>query len=255
MVKINQAAPDFNVKAFLNDEIKEIKLSDYKGKWIVLMFYPADFTFVCPTELGVLADVYSEYRDKGVEFMSVSTDTEYVHKAWYDSSDTVKKIKFPMLADPAAKICRAYGTFIEDEGLSQRGTFIIDPDGVVKFFELHDNDVGRGGEEIVRKLKALMITTIHITVATELMNTFITKKVMRIPLITMNSATAAWKPNLKIGRIFQRSSIRPMPKMKRPPNRNASSFRDCPSTPGIFSMTTAGTTFTSAVFLTSASAR
>ena len=129
-------------------------MSDYRGKWLVLFFYPADFTFVCPTELGELADNYAALQKMNVEVLSISTDTEYVHKAWHDSSETIKKIKFPMLADPTGKICKAYGTYIYEEGLSSRGTFIIDPDGIIKIIEFHDDKIGRSVEELMRKIKA-----------------------------------------------------------------------------------------------------
>ena len=119
-----------------------------------MVFYPADFTFICPTELGDVADRYEELQQLGVEVLSVSTDTVFVHKAWYDNSETIKKIKFPMVADPNGEICRNYGTYIAHEGLSLRGTFVIDPDGVLKAFELHDNSIGRSGAELVRKIKA-----------------------------------------------------------------------------------------------------
>ena len=139
--KINAPAPAFTAEAFVNDTVKKISLADYKGKWVVLFFYPADFTFVCPTELGELADRYDELKKMGVEVISVSTDTPFVHKAWHDNSPTIKKITFPMLADPTGRVCRAYGTMIEDEGLSLRGTFFIDPEGVLKAYELHDNSI------------------------------------------------------------------------------------------------------------------
>ncbi|PIN69781.1 peroxiredoxin [Candidatus Woesearchaeota archaeon CG11_big_fil_rev_8_21_14_0_20_43_8] len=151
---INKKAPDFDVNAYHNNDIKRVKLSDHKGKWVVLFFYPADFTFICPTELGELADKHEEFKNMGVEIMGVSTDTAYVHKAWHDTSETIKKIRFPMLADPTGKLCRDYGTYIEDEGLSLRGTFIIDPDGIVKAYEIHDNSIGRSAAELLRKLQA-----------------------------------------------------------------------------------------------------
>ncbi len=151
---INKKAPGFKCKAFQENKFIDVKLEDYKGKWVILFFYPADFTFVCPTELGELADNYEKFKQLGAEVLSVSTDTEFVHKAWYDSSETIRKIKFPMLADPTGKICKSYGTYIEDEGLSLRGSFIIDPDGILKVFEIHDNDIGRSIDELVRKLEA-----------------------------------------------------------------------------------------------------
>ncbi|RME55530.1 peroxiredoxin [Candidatus Woesearchaeota archaeon] len=158
---INKKAPNFNVKAYVNNEIKNVSLEDYKGKWVVLFFYPADFTFVCPTELGELADNYDKLKELNVEVLSISTDTVYVHKAWHDASETIKKIKFPMLADPAGNICRDYGTYIEEEGLSLRGTFIIDPDGVVKAFEMHDNSIGRSAKELIRKIQAAQYVNSH----------------------------------------------------------------------------------------------
>ncbi len=154
MIKINEKAPDFTENAFMNNEIKKISLNDYRDKWVVLFFYPADFTFVCPTELGEMADNYEKLKELGAEIISVSTDTAFVHKAWHDTSDTIKKIQFPMLADPTGKVCKAYGTYIDNEGLSLRGTFLIDPQGVLKAFEINDNNIGRSSKEIIRKLQA-----------------------------------------------------------------------------------------------------
>jgi len=158
---INGKAPKFEAKAFYNEEITTVKLSNYKGKWIILFFYPADFTFVCPTELGEMADNYEEFKKLGVEIISVSTDTVFAHKAWHDNSETIKKIKFPMIADPAGEICNAYGTMIPMEGISLRGTFIIDPDGVLKAFEIHDNSIGRSAKELLRKIKAAQFVREH----------------------------------------------------------------------------------------------
>lgn len=153
-LEINQAAPAFEAKAFHNEQIVDVKLDNYKGKWVVLFFYPADFTFICPTELGDLADHYEEIKQLGAEVLSVSTDTAFVHKAWHDNSQTIKKITFPMLADPNAQICTNYGTIIPMEGLSLRATFLIDPDGILKAFEMHDNSIGRSTAELIRKIKA-----------------------------------------------------------------------------------------------------
>ena len=153
-MKIGQKIQDFDLEAFHNNEIKKIKLSQYKGKWMVLIFYPADFTFVCPTELGDFADRYEGLKVLNTEVLSVSTDTFWVHKAWHDDSETVRKVKYPMIADPSGKMCRDYGTYIEDEGVSVRATFIIDPDGVVKAIDTHDNSIGRNADEIIRKLRA-----------------------------------------------------------------------------------------------------
>ena len=154
MIKINDYAPEFSAKAFHNGEVKSISLSDFKGKWVVLFFYPGDFTFVCPTELGELADNYKQLQKLGVEVLSISTDSEWVHKAWFDSSATIKKVKFPMLADPNNKICKSYSTLINEEGVSLRATFLINPDGVIKAFEFHNNDIGRSAKELIRKIKA-----------------------------------------------------------------------------------------------------
>lgn len=160
-LEINSPAPKFEAKAFQNDEIKTVKLSDYKGKWVVLFFYPADFTFICPTELGEMAHHYEELKKINAEVLSVSTDTAFTHKAWHDSSPTIKKITFAMVADSNGQICRDYGTYIAEEGLSLRGTFIIDPDGVLKAFELHDNSIGRSAKELIRKVKAAQFVREH----------------------------------------------------------------------------------------------
>lgn len=154
MARIDEKAPDFTQDAFVDGDIRKISLKDYKGKWVVLFFYPADFTFVCPTELGELAKHYAEIREMGAEVISVSTDTAFVHKAWHDTSDTIKNIKFPMLADPTRKVCTDYRTLIEEEGLSLRATFIIDPEGIIKAFEFHNNDIGRSITELIRKMQA-----------------------------------------------------------------------------------------------------
>jgi peroxiredoxin (alkyl hydroperoxide reductase subunit C) len=151
---INKEAPGFTTDAYINDEIEKISLEQYKGKWVVLFFYPADFTFVCPTELGSLADAYSELQKLDVEVLSVSTDTAFVHKAWHDTSETIKKIAFPMIADPTGKISKSYGVYIDTEGITYRGTFLIDPDGILKAFEIHDNSIGRSSVELIRKIKA-----------------------------------------------------------------------------------------------------
>lgn len=154
MVLIGEKIPELEGESFQKGEIKKISLPDFKGKWLVLFFYPADFTFVCPTELEELAEHYPEFQKLNAEVVSVSTDTVFVHKAWHDSSPAIKKISFPMLADPTAKICRAFGTYIEKEGLSLRGTFIIDPEGILKAVEINDNSIGRNAKELLRKLQA-----------------------------------------------------------------------------------------------------
>jgi peroxiredoxin (alkyl hydroperoxide reductase subunit C) len=161
MPKINHPAPDFTLDAYHRDQITKVSLSDYRGKWVILFFYPADFTFVCPTELGELADNYQKFQELGAEVLSASTDTVFVHKAWHDTSETIKKIDFPMLADPTGKLSRDYDVMIEEEGLALRGTFIIDPDGILKAYEVNDNSIGRSAEELLRKLQAAQFVREH----------------------------------------------------------------------------------------------
>jgi len=154
MVKVGEQIPEIKLKVYHEGEIKEVNLADYRGQWLILAFYPADFTFVCPTELEELAELYDKFRGEGAEVISISTDTAYVHKAWHDTSPAIGKVKYPMGADPSGKICRAFGTYLENEGLSLRGTFIIDPNGVLKAMDIHDNSIGRSAKEILRKLQA-----------------------------------------------------------------------------------------------------
>ncbi len=154
MMQIGQKIPNLELEALYNNEIKKVRLSKLKGKWIVLIFYPGDFTFVCPTELEEAAMLYDEFKKLGAEVLSASTDSVHTHKAWKDASQAIKKVKYPMLADPTGKLSRAFGTYIEEEGKSLRGSFIIDPDGVLKAFEIHHNDIGRSAKELLRKLKA-----------------------------------------------------------------------------------------------------
>lgn len=161
MIKIGQQIPDIELEAYHDDDTKKIRLSDYKGKWLVMLFYPADFSFICPTELEEAAGYYEEFKKAGAEVLSISTDTVFVHKAWHDESPAVQKITFPMLADPTRKACMEFGTYIEEEGLSRRATFIIDPDGTVKALEMHDNSIGRSSKEILRKLQAAAFVRTH----------------------------------------------------------------------------------------------
>ena len=155
MVRLNEQAPEFSAMAYADKQFKEVKSEDYKGKFVVLFFYPADFTFVCPTELEDLAGKYSELQSLGCEVLSVSTDTHFVHKAWQDASEAIKKIEFPMLGDPLHTISKAYNVLRTNEGLSDRATIIIDPDGIVKSIEITDEPIGRNAQELVRKVQAL----------------------------------------------------------------------------------------------------
>ncbi len=154
VIQIDETIPDFELEAFHNGELRNLRLSDYRGMWLALIFYPADFTFVCPTELEEAAHYHEEFRRYGAEIMSVSTDTVFVHKAWHDQSPAIKQVKFPMLADPTGRLCRAFGTYIEAEGVSLRGSFIIDPDGILKAYEVNANNIGRSAGELLRKLQA-----------------------------------------------------------------------------------------------------
>ncbi len=161
MIRINEKVPEFKVKAFHEGKIKTINSSDLDKKWYVLFFYPADFTFVCPTELEELADNYEKFKDMNVEILSVSTDTEFVHKAWHDHSPAIKKVQFPMLADPTGKLSKMFETYIDEEGVSLRGTFIIDPEGILKAYEVHDNSIGRNAKELIRKIEAAQFVREH----------------------------------------------------------------------------------------------
>jgi peroxiredoxin (alkyl hydroperoxide reductase subunit C) len=142
-------------------ECKDIDLKDYRGKYVVLFFYPLDFTFVCPTELGDLADHYDEFKKLGVEIYSVSTDTHFTHKAWHDASDTIKKIQYPMIGDPTGTITRNFNVMIEEEGLALRGTFLIDPQGVIKAYEVNDLGIGRSATDLLRKAQAAQYVASH----------------------------------------------------------------------------------------------
>ncbi|MBT3816749.1 MAG: redoxin domain-containing protein [Candidatus Magasanikbacteria bacterium] len=158
---INTQLPDMSLEIYQDNNIKRVNLSDYKGKWLILFFYPADFTFVCPTELVEVADMYDKFKELDVEIMSVSTDTAFVHKAWHDNSPSIAKVNYPMAADPTGRLCRALGTYIEEEGLSYRATIIVDPEGKIKTYEIHDNSIGRSAEEMMRKIQAAQFVETH----------------------------------------------------------------------------------------------
>ncbi|MBI2436175.1 MAG: peroxiredoxin [Candidatus Magasanikbacteria bacterium] len=158
---VGQQVPDISLEAFHQEKQVKMNLRDLAGKWTILFFYPADFTFVCPTELEEMADMYDNFKNLNTEVLSVSTDTAFVHKAWHDNSPAIKKVNFPMLADPTGKLCKALGTYIPEEGLSLRATFIIDPEGVIKAYEVHDNSIGRSAEELLRKLQAAQYVHEH----------------------------------------------------------------------------------------------
>ena len=161
MSLINKQVNDFNVQAFVNGEFKSVSKQDILGKWSVFFFYPADFTFVCPTELEDLANKYDEFVKAGCEVYSVSTDSHFVHKAWHDASDRIKKINYPMLADPTHSISRDFKVLIEADGLAERGTFIINPEGKIVGYEVTAGNVGRNAEELLRKVQACQFVHAH----------------------------------------------------------------------------------------------
>ncbi len=158
---INSKLKPFTTQAYHNGKFVTVSDADLKGKWSVFFFYPADFTFVCPTELGDMADLYPEFKKLGVEVYSVSTDTHFTHKAWHDASDTIKKIQYVMLGDPTGTITRNFDVMIEEEGLALRGTFLVNPEGEIKVAEIHDLGIGRDASELLRKVKAAQYVATH----------------------------------------------------------------------------------------------
>ena len=158
---INSDVKPFKATAFHNGKFVDVSNETIKGKWSVFVFYPADFTFVCPTELEDLANTYSEFQKLGVEIYGISTDTHFAHKAWHDTSEAIKKVNYPLVGDPTAALSRAFDVLIEEEGLAYRGTFVINPEGKVKIAEIHDNGIGRDATELLRKVKAAQYVASH----------------------------------------------------------------------------------------------
>lgn len=158
---INSKIKPFKVQAYRNGEFLEVTEATVAGKWSIFFFYPADFTFVCPTELGDMADLYPQFQELGAEVYAVSTDTHFVHKAWADASDTIKKINYFMLGDPTGAVTRNFGVMIEEEGLALRGSFVIDPEGTIKVAEIHDLGIGRSAQELLRKVQAAQYVANH----------------------------------------------------------------------------------------------
>lgn len=161
MSLIQKEVADFSVQAYHEHDFKTITKADILGKWNVFFFYPADFTFVCPTELEVLAEYYERFKEIGCEIYSISCDTHFVHKAWMDTSDTIKKIKFPMLADPTGALARDFDVYIEDQGLAERGSFIINPEGRIVGYEVIADNVGRSAAELLRRVQASQFVAAH----------------------------------------------------------------------------------------------
>ena len=161
MSLINTTVKPFKATAYHNGKFVPVGDADLKGRWSVVFFYPADFTFVCPTELGDLADNYAAFKALGVEIYGVSTDTHFTHKAWHDTSETIKKIQYPLIGDPTGAITRNFEVMIEKEGLALRGTFVVNPDGAIKLCEIHDNGIGRDAKELLRKVQAAQYVASH----------------------------------------------------------------------------------------------
>ena len=161
MSLINTEIKPFKATAYQSGEFIEVTDQSVRGKWSVFVFYPADFTFVCPTELEDLADHYAQFQEMGVEIYGVSTDTHFSHKAWHDSSPAIGKVQYPLVGDPTARLARNFDVLIEEEGLALRGTFLVDPEGKIKLYEVHDNGIGRNASELLRKVKAAQYVASH----------------------------------------------------------------------------------------------
>ena len=161
MALINTPIKPFKAQAYKEGKFIEVSDADLKGKWSVVVFYPADFTFVCPTELEDLAEHYDEFKKMGVEVYSVSTDTHFSHKAWHDTSDAIGKIRYTMIGDPTGTITRNFDVMREDAGLADRGTFVIDPDVKIQIVEINAGGIGRDASELLRKVKAAQYVAAH----------------------------------------------------------------------------------------------
>lgn len=161
MSMIGKEVSEFKVQAFHENAFKQVTKDDILGKWSVFFFYPADFTFVCPTELEDLADKYDEFKGIGCEIYSVSCDTHFVHKAWHDASKTIQKIQYPMLADPTGALARDFDVMIEEDGLAERGAFIVNPEGKIVAYEVVAGNIGRNAEELFRRVQASQFVAAH----------------------------------------------------------------------------------------------
>jgi NADH-dependent peroxiredoxin subunit C len=161
MSLINTQIKPFKATAYHNGKFVDLTEASLKGKWSVFVFYPADFTFVCPTELEDLANNHAEFQKLGVDVYGISTDTHFAHKAWHDTSDAIKKVQYPLIGDPTGALSRNFEVMIEEEGLALRGTFVINPEGFIKVMEVHDNGIGRDASELLRKVKAAKYVAEH----------------------------------------------------------------------------------------------
>lgn len=161
MSLIGKEVENFKVQSYVGGNFKEFSKQDIMGKWSVFFFYPADFTFVCPTELEDLADLYGEFKKINCEILGVSCDTHFVHKAWHDKSDAIKKVEYPMLGDPAAVLAKMFEVYIENEGIDERGTFIVNPEGKIMSYEVVAGNIGRNAKELLRRVQALQFVAEH----------------------------------------------------------------------------------------------
>jgi peroxiredoxin (alkyl hydroperoxide reductase subunit C) len=151
---IGNNIPNYSFEVFYKNAIAKLSLRQYKGKWVILFFYPADFTFVCPTELKDMSDHYQQFKKAGAEVISISTDSAYVHQAWAQQHEDIKKIQFPMASDRSGKFSRMMGVYDETKGISHRASFIVDPDGKIVAMEMTDEAIGRSAADLLRKLEA-----------------------------------------------------------------------------------------------------
>ena len=161
MSLIHKTIADFQVMSYQNGEFRQVSKSDLDGKWSVFFFYPADFTFVCPTELEDLAENYEKFKELDCEIYGISTDSHFVHKAWHDASEKIRKITYPMLADPTHGLCRDFEVLIETDGMAERGTFIINPEGKIVAYEVIAGNVGRNAQELLRRVQACQFVHEH----------------------------------------------------------------------------------------------
>ncbi|MCD8089532.1 MAG: peroxiredoxin [Clostridiales bacterium] len=161
MSLINKEVMDFSLQGYCGNEFKTVTKGDILGRWSIFFFYPADFTFVCPTELEDLADKYADFKAADCEIYSVSTDSHFVHKAWHDASERIKKIQYTMLADPTHALAKDFEVYIKADGMAERGSFIVNPEGRIAAYEVNEGNVGRNAEELLRKLHACRFVAAH----------------------------------------------------------------------------------------------
>lgn len=161
MSLINQEISDFSAQAYVDDSFKTVTRKDVLGKWSIFFFYPADFTFVCPTELEDLSRLYDQFKQAGCEIYAVSCDTHFVHKAWHDASERIRGIRYPLLADPTHAIARDFDVYIEQDGMAERGSFIVNPEGKIVCYEISAGNVGRNADELLRRLLACQFVHEH----------------------------------------------------------------------------------------------